>query len=1382
MLAAEETPAEPATGVSLPGSGAGGAGGDGDTAGAVDGGDGDGESGGEGESGEAEMAPREMSRSVQDFLTLTAPLDSLEFGSERSGSEPEQEAGVLVTQEGGAPAQESDALLQDRLKGQERATDWQEGTKEQSTAPVSIVPSRPPVEGAPHESGAAVGTTSPPPPPPPPPSAQPSSPPVAAACLSGSRDVPGGGTGDAADGGEAVGAGGSGGVSDVSDVVSARSVVEDPGGGGGTDTGPHTPHVVPELCFTEATPPRPPPAGEDGLQTSTAEEPPASEPRAFRFVLNEKSEGGSGIVIQTETSLDRSVEPGIGVEESVEPEASTTAVSEYFTAADSTLACAEDITVDEKLPNDSIVDTSGAGDSGETITIKRQLTSTPRGRQSPSFNEFIESSYQTATESLPGSANVTLMGSRHSAPAYAPVAGDDLSVGSEAGCDAALLDGERRDDAMDLAMSDIRQEVKGVVEVPGGAGDVPRVVETTTKEPTLPGESPLPSSPAPLESSETAEPGSSPPRSPSLSSTFGHSTCDELAELPDEEEIRSLCSRAELAPSKLWGSAEDPVGSPSRPDRRLSADVITVIEAAPGRESAATGSEVMLAEEGVSSADTTTVLAEGLMMGENLQSADVTPVRDEDLLMLGEKSHEDGMGQKTTDTTPVMVEGLIVGEGFEEIQETPESADVTPVLDENLLTLGGEIPAGSKSPKASDTTPALFDELVEGRSQESQKSPESGDEVQALDEARVESDKPSVASKQLGAFVEATVPSDQVLADFEDTGLAEKSSSLVDACSNDSLVQNTKTAPEISCPTEESVAMEDDVVPNIANGLVSSLEDSKSSKDAASPEQEASKPIDDVLAEFSTPETEASTELLRGLTAMSSSSEASTLPSQQTSSPTESSPSALLNLGEDILVSEVETPNRLEDVASLADDNLSPLADSLPPLDARPLDSSVPAEAESNEDRMNSPSDGSPKPASEAMAVPAGDAKCDDLLTSLDGSGGFELTTSGLQMPMFTSDGGTDGAIDTATTDGIADTANAGTDGRALPMPAATDAETRAEDAGTATSTAAAAAVVATEASTASNDAEDPGLNRQLGSEIEESEVAETDTTALTADMSSVTSDSSAKYQVSSDPAVESSAKEPLDQSLSHQQEQHHQHEDQEWDSEPAGAVDAEFWEGLRRAAEQTQALMAEAQRQSPQKNYRAMFLADADDAATSATASTTSSALGNNAGASVDSRTSKNEFEKNEATLDDVIFSGHTRQGSGGFDLLVPPAGDSAGAAFDPLELELELEQDLDPELGEEQEEAALAAIRAELRRALPDLDSSSSTLEEQEELAIAETALICPPAVPGLETISEEAEEEDGEEDGEEQEEDRPPDQIPDSWREDFDDFVEVSNDYER
>ena len=576
MLAAEETTGERPAG--LPAAGGG------DAAAAAA--EGDGESGGGGgESGEepGELPPRELSRSVQDFLTLTAPLDSLELGSERTESDPEQEGGVVVTQEGAAPAEEGGVLQEcaaPQLKEAEKEEKGKEMLEEKEAA-VSIAPSRPPVEGATGESGAATAATSPPSalPPPQPLSVMHAAP----ACLLVS-------SGAAGDGRDADGAGEVGG--DERDVGDARAVVKDPGGGGGNDVSLLTRHAVPQLCLTEATPPRPTATARDDLQTSPTEEPPLTAPRAFRFVLNEKSECRGGSALATESNLEPSLDTDIeaDVEKSVEPnvEASTTATSEYFTATDITLTYPDDSAVDKVLENYGVVDTNAAGDGGLTPSIQRQLTSTPCDRRSPSFNDYIEASYQTAVGSLPDSSNTAPMGSRQSAPVYSPLARDDVSVGSEAGCDAALLAG---DDESDILMSDIRQELKEEdSEPPGGAGDVPRA-GVISKEPAAVGESPLPTSPAPP--SETAEPAS-PPRSPSLSSTFGHSTCDELAELPDEEEVRSLCSRAELAPSKLWGSAEEAAAaaSPARPDRRLSADVVTVIEAAPGRERPVVGGGV----------------------------------------------------------------------------------------------------------------------------------------------------------------------------------------------------------------------------------------------------------------------------------------------------------------------------------------------------------------------------------------------------------------------------------------------------------------------------------------------------------------------------------------------------------------------------------------------------------------------------------------------------------------------------------------------------------------------------------------------------------------------------------------------------------------------
>ncbi|XP_043242204.1 serine/threonine-protein kinase LMTK1-like [Amphibalanus amphitrite] len=292
----------------------------------------------------------------------------------------------------------------------------------------------------------------------------------------------------------------------------------------------------------EPEPESSPETGQQSLQSSQTEEPPATEPRAFRFVLNENSDGSSKLASDSETNCEGCLASDAGESADLGAELSAAATSEYFTAADSTLAA--ELSAVDGPAGDSVTDSCAAGDGDLSGRRGLRLTSTPRGRRSPSFNEYIGSAYQTAVETQPDASADTLMGSRHSAPAYAPLAGDDLSAGSEPGCHAALL-ADDGDDELDMAS--LRREA------------------------------------APL-----AEPDS-PARSPSLSSTFGHSTCDELAELPDEEEVRSLCSRAELAPSKLWGSAEEPAGSPLRPDRRPSADVITVIEAAPGRAGPAGG-------------------------------------------------------------------------------------------------------------------------------------------------------------------------------------------------------------------------------------------------------------------------------------------------------------------------------------------------------------------------------------------------------------------------------------------------------------------------------------------------------------------------------------------------------------------------------------------------------------------------------------------------------------------------------------------------------------------------------------------------------------------------------------------------------------------------
>ena len=740
---------------------------------------------------------------------------------------------------------------------------------------------------------------------------------------------------------------------------------------------------------------------------------------------------------------------------------------------------------------------------------------------------------------------------------------------------------------------------------------------------------------------------------------------------------------------------------------------------------------VDLTPEGPESADMTPVLAEGVMVvespgGQNL--VDLAPRLDEDLVLENQSGKSEACN-----TARLMVWSVIAGEAYRESQETPKSVDVTPVLGEDLPVLGEESEWNQKNLKSADTSEALTAERADP----------------ALDGL------PSLSSQELVVPCEVSTSSEQAPVDLASPAMVDEVSAPGKASVKSGSAQEASVSSEVQCSTEESTPMEVNSVSGAIPVMpVSSAEkDFTSSSNAESPDQQTTNPVENVPVNLSTPETEASMALLLEPTAgMSSASGASTLPSEQTSPPTGSFPSTLLTLGEDTLAATDERPTHLEGGPPLLEG-----VESLPLLDSP----AVPRETESNQNRAGFVTDESPVPGSEA--VPGGGATSDDYLTSLDGSGGFELTVGELQMPLSASDGTIAAA---AATEMEADGDDV-TDADITNTTAITNT-TDYISVPTTNGAAAATATVATTEDTAAQScaSEDPGETFRLSLEIETA-VGTVEDIASEGDPQSLSAvaNPGSKYRVSSEPATVLPSAEGLSGQLQDEQHDQQQHQPQEWDS---AGEDAEFWEGLRRAAEQTQALVAEAQRQSPQKTYRSMFLGDADDAATSATSATSpaaSAASWDTAKTSAASATASGGFARHETTPGDAAFSRHARRDSGGFDPLGPPADGPGAAAFGPLELEQE---------RQEEQDAALAAVRAELRRALPQLDSSSAEPEEEEdreELA----AVMCPPAVPGLETISEEAEDE--EEDAEE--EDRPPDHIPDSWREDFDDaFVEVSD----
>ncbi|XP_043191076.1 uncharacterized protein LOC122364588 [Amphibalanus amphitrite] len=1274
----------------------------------------DGQSAGSGGSGDGRLA-REQSRSVQDFLTLTAPLDSLEYGSERADSDPEP---------AGEPA---------------RAADPEPEPEPESS--VSTRAQRPLVEGA--ARGPALSA------------------PAASACL---PERPAAGGGLPAGGGDGAGALGDG---------SGTPPEEEVGAGGGTAAAPRTPHAVPQLCLTEATPPRQPDTGQQSLQSSQAEEPPATEPRAFRLVLNENSDGSSKLASDSETNCEGCLASDAGESADLGAELSTAAGSEYFTAADSTLAA--ELSVVDGPAADSVTDSCAAGDGDLSGRLGLRLTSTPRGRRSPSFNEYIGSAYQTAVETQPDASADTLMGSRHSAPAYAPLAGDDLSAGSEPGCDAALL-ADDGDDELDMAS--LRREAAG------GGGDVPRPCAGAADK------------------APPAEPDS-PARSPSLSSTFGHSTCDELAELPDEEEVRSLCSRAELAPSKLWGSAEEPAGSPLRPDRRLSADVITVIEAAPGRPGPAGGGAADGAAAGP--ADRTTAAAGAGSEGPTGAGSE-GPAPAPAGAASGEASVAESQG-----TIPAQLAGAGT--------ESELSGDNSAVLEENLVI-----------PVASQPNEQVLVSLENGSIESKISKPTRP----LLDSKFGEASAPVVAllSAEGSVCLESDIPDIPTSAGAGGTPLQWDPVSPKEAASADPDQPKTDTAAPVD-------------VPALNSGSVGLLRASTGLSSAASeqstlPSEQLTLALEQsaLPSEGLTLPSEPSAVAWEQLTLPSEPSalpsEPSGLPSGQPAPAADFSLSDLLALADSPMVSANETPTNettdgaVGDGASLWTLSAGPASECVPLPDGRISDPlSVPGCPERQDDTLSEPvpvpgcperqddtlsepvpvpggaepqddtlSEPVPVPGgaepqddtlSEPVPVPGGPERQDDTLpepvpvpggaepqndtlTSLDGSGGFELTPGELGMSPAAWDAArpadTGGADAVGTGDGAA--AATAVTAPAAPVTSNTGDSSHQYSPGADSGGAVDALAgdspqpVPTAAGSGSKYRLQSGLGASADGELSEAEQRPGLWTAggpsagegeelwagrgapagegeeLWAGRGAPAGDSEELWAGRGAPAGEG------EELWAGRGPSAGEGEELWADRGPSAGEGEELWAGLRLATELTQALVEAARRQSPQKNYRSMFLEGAAEPADGA------------------------------EPADSAPASRHGRHGSGGFDPLVP-SGEGPGAAFDPLQLEMELELEqggLERELIPSDEEAAFAAIRAELRRALPDPAGAEQQEEEQREQEEEEVGMICRPAVPGLETIREEAEDQDQDQEDALLEEDH----IPDSWREHEDAFVEV------
>ncbi|KAF0294006.1 Serine/threonine-protein kinase LMTK2 [Amphibalanus amphitrite] len=1299
-------------------------------------------------SGDGRLA-REQSRSVQDFLTLTAPLDSLEYGSERADSDPE-------------PAREPEP---------------------EPESSVSTRAQRPLVEGA--ARGPALSA------------------PAASACL---PERPAAGGGFPAGGGGGAGALGDG---------SGEPPPEEVGAGGGTAAAPRTPHAVPQLCLTEATPPRQPETGQQSLQSSQTEEPPATEPRAFRFVLNENSDGSSKLASDSETNCEGCLASDAGESADLGAELSAAATSEYFTAADSTLAA--ELSAVDGPAGDSVTDSCAAGDGDLSGRRGLRLTSTPRGRRSPSFNEYIGSAYQTAVETQPDASADTLMGSRHSAPAYAPLAGDDLSAGSEPGCHAALL-ADDGDDELDMAS--LRREAAG------GGGDVPRPCAGAADK-------------APL-----AEPDS-PARSPSLSSTFGHSTCDELAELPDEEEVRSLCSRAELAPSKLWGSAEEPAGSPLRPDRRPSADVITVIEAAPGRAGPAGGGIADGAAAGPADRTPAAAGAGKAVSADPDQSkpdtaapVDVPALNSElsvDLLRAstGLSSAASGPSTLPSEQSALTSEELTLPSEPSNLPSEPSAVAW------EQLTLPSE-PSGLPSEQPASTADFSLSDLL-ALADSPMVSANETPTKETLDGA-VGDGAPLLTLSEGPASESAPLPEGPISDPLSVPGGAERQDDTlsepvpVPGCperQDDTLsepvpvpggAERQDDTPSEPVPVPGGAERQDDTlsepvpVPGVPEPQDDTLSEPVPVPGGPEPQDDTlSEPVpvpggpepqDDTLSEpvpvpgGAEPQDDTLSESVPvpGGAEPQDDTLSEPVPVPGGAEPQDDTLSEPVPVPggpepqDDTLSEPVPVPGGPEP----QDDTLSepvPVPGGAEPQDdtlsepvpvpggAEPQDDTlsepvpVPGGAEPQDDTLSEPVPvpGGPEPQddtlsepvpvsggaepqndtlSECVPVPGGAEPQDDTLTSLDGSGGFELTPGELEMSPAAWDAARPAGPGGADAVGTGDGAATDTAVTAPAAPVTSNTGDSSHKYALCADSGGAVDALADDSPQPVPAAAGPGSKYQLQSELgasadgELSEAEErpglwTDGGPSAGEGEELWADGGPSAGEGEEPWAgrgPSAGEGEVEPWAGRGAPAGEGEELWAGRGAPAGEGE-ELWAGLRLATEHTQALVEAARRQSPQKNYRSMFLEGAAEPAD---------------GAEPASR--------------------HGRHGSGGFDPLVP-SGESPGAAFDPLQLELELELEpggLELELIPSDEEAAFAAIRAELRRALPDPAGAEQEQEEEEqrEQEEEEVGMVCRPAVPGLETIREEAEDQDQDQEDAPLEEDH----IPDSWREHEDTFVEV------